>query len=412
MKKLWFLVLFPLTVSAQKADTLRYLPYLQTLVKNGKRPLEFVKEKLSSHPLLIFDDGLHSAADPFVFYQQIASDTSISRKLNIFLEVVPSNSQKYINAYLNSPVCDSTLLFRAFQDDYSTGFPYQTYFDLFKTIYHVNQILPPNEKIKVYAVGFPVYWGGINDRQDLAAFRDALADYDFHMYQTILNIMLHFQGAERGIFLTNTRHAYKAISAKNGQLQWNCNTYFNEWNPGKTYSIRINNATLFIESVKKLAPGTSVSAAGTERFNYHFDRMANGLWDYAADKYNNYPVAIDINHTPFGTDAYVGNLMLNVKPGTKMDDAYDAVIFLKPIEQMQQTAIINYIYTPEFISELSRRYQLLYSQQEIDQQLKEANVKTLRELLIKMHPYSAEIVLPQVTHLSDINQWKNSKITP
>lgn len=375
-------------------------------ITNGEKPIEFVKEKLKSHPLLIFDDGLHTAADPFVFYQQLITDTSISKGLNVFLEVIPSNHQKYLDAYLSSPSCDSTLLFHAFQDDYGTGFPYQTYFDLFKTIYKVNHGLPVNQRIRVYAVGFPVYWEGIKDKQDLASFRNSLVDYDFHMYQTILNVMHHFQGTDRGIFLTNTRHAYKGIRDKKGELQWNCNTYFNQWNPGTTYSIRINNATLFIESVKKLTPGASVSAAGTEQFNYRFDRMTDGLWDYAADKYAHYPVAIDINKTPFGNDPYQGNLILNVKTGSKMSDAYDAVIFLKPIEQMEQTAIINYIYTPEFIKELSRRYELLFTPDEIKQQLKEMQVNTLEELLIKAHPYTSQAILPQVMHLCPITQWE------
>jgi len=408
MKKVILLIFFPIICYAHSNDTTRYLPYLKALANGSEDPVKFVKEKMAAHPLLIFDDGLHTAADPFKFYRQLIADTAVSNKLNyIFLEVVPSNNQKYIDSFLNAAKEDSTLLFPAFQNDYGTGFPYQTYFDLFHTIYQVNKSLPAGKKIKVYGVGFPVYWEGIHDRQDLAVFRNSLLDYDFHMYRLILSLMHDFRNNERAFFLTNTRHAYKNIKDKAGNLYWNCNTFFTRWHPGKTYSIRIHNATLFIESAKALPKGASVSASGTDAFNYHFDRMTGGIWDYAFQKFNQYPLAIDINNTPFGADPYEGNLALNVSAGSTMADAYDAVIVLKPLEEMQQTEMINYIYTPAFMGELARRYRLLYTPEEIARQMKDTHTTSIEELLLKTHPHVGQTVLPQVQQLSPIDAWES-----
>ena len=54
--------------------------------------------------------------------------------------------------------------------------------------------------------------------KDLEQFRKSLASYDHHMYATIRDELDGFRSKKKGVFLTNTRHAYKGIKRKDGQF--------------------------------------------------------------------------------------------------------------------------------------------------------------------------------------------------
>jgi hypothetical protein len=335
--------------------------YLTDIKQYGQDPVEFVSNNLVKYDLLVFDDALHSAYEPFVFYNQLINNPAVSRKINfIFLEVIATTSQPQIDSFLNSKTQDSSILLKAFQNDYTgMGWRYQTYLDLFNTVWQHNKQVPDSLKIKIIGVNQPVYWEAIHTWQDYELFQNSLKARDYFMYLEILDKMKYFYSHKKGIFLCNTRHAYKKIKNANGELYWNTNTFFNQLNPGKTCSIRIHNATLSIESIKKTVPGSRKSTEGLSETNYKWVKMDNGRWDTAFTMNTNKPVAIPLTNTVFGKTIYVGNHMLNVQKGTTMEDAYDAVIFLAPITQLHFSAEMDYIYTPPFKPELERRLKLL-----------------------------------------------------
>src|SRR5262249_27425531 len=114
-------------------------PYVQTLREAGVEPVRFVIDKLRDHHLLTFDDGMHTAVEPFLFYQQLVREPAFHKPVKwIFLEAIPINLQPHIDAYLDTQPENPALLYPAFQDDYGMGFPYKTYFDLLHTVYEVN----------------------------------------------------------------------------------------------------------------------------------------------------------------------------------------------------------------------------------------------------------------------------------
>ena len=122
-----------------------------------------------------------------------------------------------------------------------------------------------------------------------------------------LEAMEHFKAGKKGKLLTNTRHAYKGIKQKNGQYFWDTGTFFAQWHPGKTYSIRLHNVALSIRAIKPVDPETSQTLQGMERLDYKFVRMARGLWDTAFRANGDRPVAIPLAHNVFGQEPYIGN---------------------------------------------------------------------------------------------------------
>jgi hypothetical protein len=386
----------------------RLEPYVRVIREQGREPARFVVEQLKSHDLLVFDDGLHTAVEPFDFLQQLLRDDQF-RKLRptLFLEVIPVNKQRHLDAYLDAPEDDQSLLFPAFQDDANgRGFPYQTYFDLLRAVRGVNQSLPAAERFAVRGVGSPTFWAEIQTPADWRQFTKSILSYDHHMYAVIADEMAQFRAGKKGIFVANTRHTYKGIRRKDGQFFWNATTFLNQRHPGKCYSIRLHNVQISIRAVKPPSKEGTVSLEGRDRIDYSFVRMAHGLWDSAFRANGDVQVAFPLADNVFGREQYMGNHQLDAAPGQTMADAYDALVFLAPLEKLRQTALTDVIYTPAFRAELKRRYSILNSEAQLAELLKKEQAKDLDELFAKTFQPRPERLSPEAQALGPPDEWK------
>ena len=398
--KAYFLISFLLiTVTADNLPARnrvedRLQPYIEVLETEGKEPIDFVVNKLEQVDLIIFDDALHTAVEPFDFYQELIKTPSFYKKVKkIFIEAASVNKQQYIDAYLESEPENRELLYPAFQDDINgTGWSFKTYFDLFHTIYVLNRSLPEEQRLEVMGVDNPTYWSEIRTKRDLELFQKTLRSRDFFMYKMIVTELNYFGDSAKGIFLTNTRHAYKGIKNSRNEFYWNTGTFFHQWHPDKTYSIHFHNVYLFFEK--------------NEKTTMKFDRIADGIWDSAFKALGNKPIAISLKNNVFGDEKYIGNHMLNVSPNQTMYDAYDALIFLAPLEHLRKTATIGFIYTDKYKIELQRRAKILYSDEEIKQMMEDYGVDNLKELIDRAFAAEPEILLPQAQSIQPIDSWK------
>lgn len=363
--------------------------YLEVIKKKGENPINFVQQKLESYDLILFDDGLHPAYEPYQFYIELIN--APNTKLDyIFIEVLGINSQSDIDAYLGSETKDENLLLKVFQDDFSGfGWRYETYLDLLSAVWDFNHVQSDEEKkIKVIGVDQPVYWEGMHNRQDYDVFLNSHVARDYFMYQIIIKQMDYFKSGEKGIYLSNTRHIYKNITHSDGFLYWNCGTFFYHWHPGKTYSVRIHNVMLSLESGNK--ENKSTTAEGLDNLTYSWIKLENGIWDQAFELNQNHPVAIPLKDNPFGKAKYVGNYMLNAGKNQIMYDAYDALIFLAPLDQLHFSAKMNFFYTDEFKEELKRRIKIIYGE-DTGSFLKDNDVPTIDDYIDTITKYRPRV---------------------
>jgi len=385
--------------------------YLNSLNEKGKRPISFILEKLDEYDLILFDDALHTSVEPFIFYQNLIQNADFQKRVKyIFLEVVSITQQPALDAYFNSETEDLKLLYPAFQNDFSgTGWPYKTYFDLLRSIWEVNSTLPAQDRFKVIAVNAPTYWSEIKTSEDLDLFRLSLTGNDYTMYKVILSYLDNFKSDTKGIFLTNTRHAYKGIKNSNDKYYLNCGTFFYLRNPGKTYSVHFHNINLSFEGKKEVDSSTPKTTEGLEDVIIKWVRMEDGLWDSAFDEFGNTPIALDLKDTPFGMTKYVGNHMLDAAEGQTMYEAYDALIFLAPVEKLHQTAMVDYIYTPEYKNELARRSKILYTKEQLNNILDSYGLKSIKEFIDNYFTYKPETLNPLLKEIGPIDAWKAKK---
>lgn len=367
------------------------------LRESGVDPIEFTLSALEEVDLVLFDDGLHPAVEPFEFYQRLVRDPRFARTVrHVFLEVVPMNQQEALDRYFASDPEDRSLLYPAFQHDYSgTGWALQTYFDLLHAVWDVNRTLPEADRLRVIGVASPCSWDCLQSPRDVELFRESLEACDYQMYLNIRRHLDGFSSGRKGIFLTNTRHAYTGVRRRDGAFYWNCGTFFRQWHPGRTLSVRCHAPQLAILAVRDLPEGAPRTAEGMERIEARWIRVEDGRWDLAFARCGDRPVAIRLPGTPFGTTRYVGNHMLDVAVGTTMADAYDALVYLAPIERWRRTALATELYTPEFRRELERRYRILYTADQLAEGMHEAGAATLSELIDASIADRSETVLPQ-----------------
>jgi len=357
-------------------------PLVTALEHEGRPPLDFVLDRLAEVDLVLFDDALHSAVEPFEFYSELVRAPGFRRLApTVFLEVVGIDQQPALDDFLASEDGDPARLLPAFRNDVSGtgGIGYRTYLDLLETIRSTNHASPPDERVRVVAVSNPCYWPAIRSARDVEIFRRSLAGRDYDMYRWILEELDGFRSGRKGVFLTNTRHAYTGVRRAEGGFFWNTGTFFRQWHPGRSVSIRIHGPCLRIQ---RLAPeGSPATAQGLERFEYRWARVDGGRWDRAFAARGDRPVAIDLAGTPFGRAPYLGNHGLGCAPDSTMADAYDAVLFLAPLERQRQAAAMPGLYGDDFRPELERRYALLHTPEEIREACARAGVATLAELV-------------------------------
>ena len=92
-----------------------------------------------------------------------------------------------------------------------------------------------------------------------------------------------------------------------------------------------------------------------------------------------------------------------------MYDAYDALIFLDPVEKMHKTALVDFIYTNEFKKEIERRYRILYTEEQIKKEFDDYGVNDLKELIEKTFVAEPQILLPQSKLIGSINAWQKGE---
>jgi hypothetical protein len=369
LKSIAYVFLFLLfTIESYSQNTTPIAEYMDVLKERGEEPVAFVNKVLKDYDLIVFDDALHLAQEPFDFYQKLIRDEAFRKNVKyVFIEVLATTSQPYIDAYLNNPQKDKTILLPAFQNDYSgVGWRYQTYLDLLETIWEINSKSTESEKIHVVCMDQAIYWEGIHSQMEYDLFQESLITRDYLFYKIITQTLDSFKSGDKGVFLTNTRHAYKHIRNSNNALYWNAATFLNQWHPGKSYSIRFHNINLSIQP----------KLENNKKYTQSWIKMENGLWDEAFKENQNVPVAFSLKDNIFGRAKYIGNHMQDVATNQTMYDAYDALIFLAPLEKLHFSAKFDFIYTDAFKKELKRRITLLQGKQ-LPKFLKRNNVKSV-----------------------------------
>ena len=101
--------------------------------------------------------------------------------------------------------------------------------------------------------------------------------------------------------------------------------------------------------------------------------------------------------------------MAEAAPGQTMADAYDALVFVAPLESLHRSALDGAMYTPEFQREVARRFALLYPGDALAAQLAAEGVASVEELTAAMAAGEPRQPLSLVQDLGPIDAWKTAR---
>ena len=70
--------------------------YTEVIRQQGREPVDFCRQLLEKYDLLVFDDALHNAEEPFRFSVPLLQDTLLQQKIKyVFVAVFILPSQRY-----------------------------------------------------------------------------------------------------------------------------------------------------------------------------------------------------------------------------------------------------------------------------------------------------------------------------
>ena len=127
----------------------------------------------------------------------------------------------------------------------------------------------------------------------------------------------------------------------------------------------------------------NASTEGMERTVYEWIRLDDGRWDQAFEQFGNRPVAVPFKGNCFGETPYTGNHSADVLPGQTQYDAYDALIFLKPLEETRFSAHTKFYYSEEFKEELEHRVRVMHGH-ELDDFLHRNQAASIKDYVEKL----------------------------
>lgn len=344
------------SLSAETAGGAERVEELRSFLAAESRPaVEFVYSLLAERDLVLFDDALHDAVEPWDFYRELVRQPEAIDLDVVFVEVLATSDQPLVDAFLAADKPRLDLLYPALRNDLNGGgWPLETTVDFLLEVHEINRRRPPGRKLRVVGVSNPVFWPGFVRREQYLEFRRVVdLNRDYTMYRVILDAMQNFEAGTKALFLTNTRHAYKAIRNQQGELYWNTGTFFHRFHPDRTAAVRIHSAQLFLSRDPQ-----------SGRKKARFDRVDDGAWDAAFAAYGRERIALTLNHGPFGVTDYVGNHMLDALPGQTLADAYDALVFWAPLETIRRSARLAAVYDESTRHELRRRLPIVFGDED------------------------------------------------
>ena len=253
----------------------------------------------------------------------------------IYLEL-PSNDQTLVDEFLAAPEYAPKPVIDLLRDNLWMGWPDQPMLDFFKTVWEVNLPLPAERRLRIVLVDMERPWKLIRTREDLRKYDVGRNQY---MAANIArDLERHSADARNALFIVGWMHATRHLTEAGGGAIESA-----AWHLGRS---------LGETNVFAVFPHCPIMAnmGGAK------GRLAQGLFDSAFAALSNRPVALPLDHGPFGQARF--DASLDFVTTNSYAAGFDAYLYLGPLEEERFSPLIPQFYTDDFVQELDRRHRL------------------------------------------------------
>ncbi len=260
--------------------------YVVFLKNNNKPAKEYILDLFEKNDIVILCERYHSENTQYKLIMDVVSDSRFIKNVgNVFFET----AMRSINPELNDLVRSENLSENELQkkllsiqrnsDYYPLWEPYNLYYQN-KGVYKINQSLPEDEKINIYAADIAIKQDSVTADQ-LRDFWDGDADNrDRLMAEFIIDKFEQIKKSgtkrKKALVIMNYRHAYnKNFQESNGDMIYNVGAFLFDKYPKTTANVLINSIII-----------------------------QKGKWDAAFEIAKKDDLGFDFKNSPFGKDHF------------------------------------------------------------------------------------------------------------
>ena len=308
-------------------DTLAFVNYLK---QNGKEPKEYLLEKLTDYPLVIYGE-IHRRQLSWDFLKSIANDPKFTEICNTVFMELPYHTQPLFDKFLNNNKLDTTLILSILETEQQYGWQDKGEYEFIKELWKINN--KPKNKLRIIPVDSQANWAELYTPADWENYWANKKNRDSTMAEIICN-NLNLNDKRHCLFVVGMGHARKSSP------DW--------WyiSAGTILTERLPQNAFF-----SIMPHTLICD------NSHwFGQFRNGLFDYIFENQGNKPVAFNLKNSPFGKEPFDADHYVRFSGDCGIyEDYYDGYIFLYPLKDEPYEYELTELFTDKFVEELKRR---------------------------------------------------------
>jgi hypothetical protein len=311
-------------------------PFVDFLHSSAQEPRQFLLPALANHRLVILGE-VHHRPRYWAFNNSLVREKDFAERVGVIYLELPGNDQALIERFFAGQEYDPHPVIEMLRDNLWMGWPDQAMLDFFKTVWEANQSLPPEHRLRLVLVDMPRPWKDIKSRED---WRKYEGDRDEIMAANIQHdLREHAADRRHALFIVGWMHATRHVALPGGE-------------PVKSAGWRLREE-LGATNVFAIFPHCPVMSNNGDVQG----RLAQGLFETAFGALTNRPMAFPLDRGPFGQQPFDAP-SLDYLTTSSYSAAFDAYLYLGPLEDEVFSPLIPGFYTDEFVLELDRRHRL------------------------------------------------------
>jgi len=311
-------------------------PFVGFLRQEAAEPQAFLLKALASHTVVVLGE-VHNRPRYWAFNTALVRAPEFARKAGVIYLEFPINDQPLMDRFLAAPTNDPLPVVEMLRDMFELGWPDQPTVEFCQAVWEVNQTLPKDQRLRIVLVDMERPWKKIQKREDWRKYR---VDRDAFMAENILRD-LHQPGHDQrhALFIVGWMHAMKNLTHPAGE-------------PIGSAGRRLQEA-LGATNVLAVFPHCPVMA---NRGDVN-GRLALGLFETAFAAFTNRPMAVPLDHGPFGELPF--DASMDFVTSDPYRAGFDAFLYLGPLEDEIMSPLVPGFYTDEYAQEVDRRSRLM-----------------------------------------------------
>ena len=302
---------------------------VEFLESHGRDPKTFLLQAIASHPLVVVGETHHRPVYLALLTEVVTAPEFAGGV--VYLEL-PANRQQEVDEFLAKDKLDEQLVIKALRDMMENGWPDQSTLDLFVKVWKANQGRKADQRVRIVLADMPRPYEKVTKPDDFRPWYRI--DRNEYMADSVQRDLLGPSKGRKALFIVGFYHAIEGMRLPVGGF------------PLHSAGWRLRQAFPNMYTVLEHGPVQTNNGQVS-------GRAALGRFDEAFAALKNRPMAFPLAGSPFGS-LWFDRMPEGIHVGS-YGQAFDACLFLLPLENESFSKLIDGFYDEAFFKEIKRR---------------------------------------------------------